>query len=343
MATTAATSALILAGGIVTTTGSGLAVPDWPTTFGYNMFLYPWEKMTGGILYEHSHRLIGSLVGLLTLALAILLWAAGSQRWVAWLGTVALAAVLVQGVLGGLRVVLLANHLAFIHGVVAQGFLVLTASLALFTSRMWNDQAKSLTTEIAGRVRALCLFTTVGIFVQIILGAIVTHTGRRVDAHIGLAVVLSVLVPLLTQRVFVRLADWPHLTRPAGYLRAAWIVQLILGLGAYVAGFHLTDTPMVCSFLSRIHTPQQRRVMVTRVQILLREEQDRRLGALARRLRISKASLVREGVETVLQRREAGGRDSLLDLIGQAGRVGRNDISRRHDAYLSAAERGRAR
>ncbi len=82
---------------------------------------------------------------------------------------------------------------------------------------------------------------------------------------------------------------------------------------------------------------------MTRVQILLTEEQDRRLEALARRLRTSKASLVREGVETVLQRRQAPTGDPLLDLVGQAGRVGRKDISRRHDAYLSAAERRRAR
>ena len=244
VATTAATFALILAGGIVTTTGAGLAVPDWPTTFGYDMFSFPWAKMTGGILYEHSHRLIGSLVGLLTLSLAILLWVADRRRWVAWLGALALAAVVVQGILGGLRVVLLANHLAFVHGVVAHGFLALVASLALFTSRAWNDQAKSLPTEVAARLRGLCLFATVGIFVQIILGAIVTHTGRRVDAHIGLAVVLSVLVPLLTQRMFVRLEDRPHLTRPASHLRAAWIVQLILGLGSYVARFHGLEVPM---------------------------------------------------------------------------------------------------
>ena len=246
--TTGATFLLILAGGVVTSTGSGLAVPDWPTTFGYNMFLYPWEKMTGGILYEHSHRLIGSMVGLLTLALAVLLWAAASRRWVAWLGVVALAGVIVQGILGGLRVVLLANHLAFVHGVFAHALLGFMASLALFTSRAWNEDVRPLPTALAGRLRALCLFATAGIFVQIVLGAIVTHTSKRVDAHIGLAVVLSVLVPLLTQRVLVRLADWPHLTRPASYLRAAWIVQLILGLGSYVARFHGVEVPMAPLF-----------------------------------------------------------------------------------------------
>ncbi len=82
---------------------------------------------------------------------------------------------------------------------------------------------------------------------------------------------------------------------------------------------------------------------MTRVQILLSEEQDRRLEALAHRLGASKSTLVREGVESVLQRREAGTSDALLELVGQAGRVGRKDVSRRHDAYLGDAKRKRVR
>src|SRR5258706_11724593 len=83
---------LILVGGLVTNTGSALAVPDWPTTFGYNMFLYPWSRMVGGIFYEHSHRLIGSLVGMLTVAFALSVWLAEPRRWVRRLSCVAVAA-----------------------------------------------------------------------------------------------------------------------------------------------------------------------------------------------------------------------------------------------------------
>src|SRR5213592_662720 len=97
--TTVATFPLLFVGGLVTSTGSGLAVPDWPTTFGYNMVLFPWSRMVGGILYEHSHRLMGALVGLLTLALAGALWRAGGR--LRRLGLVAVAVVLAQGVLGG--------------------------------------------------------------------------------------------------------------------------------------------------------------------------------------------------------------------------------------------------
>jgi len=79
LATLAATCVLILFGGLVTNTGAALAVPDWPSTFGHNMFLFPWSGMVGGIFYEHSHRLIGALVGVLTLGLAAALWPLGGR------------------------------------------------------------------------------------------------------------------------------------------------------------------------------------------------------------------------------------------------------------------------
>src|SRR5262249_56432210 len=79
LVTLTATGVLIVLGGLVTNTGAGLAVPDWPSTFGHNMFLFPWSQMIGGILYEHSHRLVGALVGLLTLVLSAALWREGGR------------------------------------------------------------------------------------------------------------------------------------------------------------------------------------------------------------------------------------------------------------------------
>src|ERR1700752_1223312 len=98
------TAILIFAGGLVTSTGSGLSVPDWPNTYGWNMFTFPLEKMVGGIRYEHSHRLIAGTVGFLILVLAIWLWRAEPRRWVRRLGYFALAAVITQGILGGITV-----------------------------------------------------------------------------------------------------------------------------------------------------------------------------------------------------------------------------------------------
>ena len=98
---------LIAAGGMVTSTDSGLAVPDWPNTYGQFMFSFPLEKMVGGIFYEHGHRMIASTVGFLTIILALWTWKADPRRWIGKLGVTALAAVIVQGLLGGITVLLL--------------------------------------------------------------------------------------------------------------------------------------------------------------------------------------------------------------------------------------------
>ena len=242
--TAAATFLLILVGGVVTSTGTGMAVPDWPTTFGYNMFLYPWSKMVGGVLYEHTHRLLGSLVGALALTLAVVLRAVEDRRLVCGLGIAALAAVVVQGVLGGLRVVLAAEALAIVHGAFAHAVFALVAAIALFTSRSWRAAAPSVRSASALRLRRLALLTTVGLYLQIVLGTFVTHLGIRLDAHLLGAAVISVAVILLGFRVMSGRADWPELVRPAEALRALWILQLLLAAGAYVARFHAAEVPL---------------------------------------------------------------------------------------------------
>src|ERR1043165_6588072 len=103
--TACATVPLLFIGGLVTSKGAGLAVPDWPTSFGYNMFLYPWSKMVGNIFYEHSHRLFASAVGFLTIVLAVTFWFKEDRPWVRWLALGALGLVIAQGIVGGLRVV----------------------------------------------------------------------------------------------------------------------------------------------------------------------------------------------------------------------------------------------
>ena len=245
--TAGATFLLILAGGLVTNTGAGLAVPDWPTTFGYTMFLYPWSKMVGGILYEHSHRLIGSVVGLLTLTLTLALWAVEPRRWVRWLGCVALGAVIIQGVLGGLRVVLLQESLAIVHGALAQAFFGLMASVALFTSREWNEETAPLREEGTGRLLWLSAFTTGVIYLQLVVGALLTHVGARLDAHLLLAGLIAVLVPRLTTRIFARHAAEPRLLRPAVVLCVLLVLQILLGLGSYVHRFTSLELPVVSS------------------------------------------------------------------------------------------------
>jgi len=239
--TAAATFLLILVGGVVTNSGTGMAVPDWPTTFGYNMFLYPWSKMVGGVLYEHTHRLLGSLVGSLTLTLAVVLWAVEPRTSVRGLGIAALAAVVIQGVLGGLRVVLATDALAIVHGAFAHAFFALVATIALFTSPSWHEAVPVVRSTGAFRLRRLAVSTTVGLYVQILLGTLVTHRGARLDAHLFVAALVSVAVIVLGFRIMPGRADWPELVRPTEALRALWILQLLLALGAYVARFHAAD------------------------------------------------------------------------------------------------------
>src|SRR5205823_848761 len=126
-----ATLLLICSGGMVTSKGVGLAVPDWPTTFGYNMFLFPTSKWVGGILFEHTHRLTASVVGFLTIILEAWLWRTDSPRWVRNLGLVALAAVILQGILGGLRVTMLKAQIGIFHACLAQAFLGVVVVIAV--------------------------------------------------------------------------------------------------------------------------------------------------------------------------------------------------------------------
>ncbi|MGH9311659.1 MAG: COX15/CtaA family protein [Vicinamibacterales bacterium] len=184
----AATLSLIVAGAMVTSTGSGLAVPDWPTTYGYNMFAFPPSKWVGGVFYEHGHRLIASTVGFLTIILAVWLCRAEPRGWVRRLGLLALAAVIVQGILGGLTVrFFLPAPISIGHAGLAQIFFCLTVSIALFTSRGWISGYVAPSGEVARgpspaidddrTLRRLTIATTALIYLQILLGATMRHTG----------------------------------------------------------------------------------------------------------------------------------------------------------------------
>jgi cytochrome c oxidase assembly protein subunit 15 len=228
VATALATFALILFGGLVTNTGAALAVPDWPTTFGHNMFLYPWSGMVGGIFYEHSHRLIGALVGLLTLALAGSLWPAGGSLRV--LGLVAAAAVCVQGLLGGLRVVLLRETLAIVHGCLAQAFFALVVLLAFLTSARAGQAARESDTTS----RPLAVGAALLVYLQIVLGAFLTHAGW-LDLHLAGAVAVFALLPVLTARL--RRSGDPVAAPLSRVLLALLGLQLLLGVGSYLSRF----------------------------------------------------------------------------------------------------------
>lgn len=271
--TTGATLALILAGGLVTSTGAGLAVPDWPTTFGYNMFLFPWSRMVGGILVEHSHRLIGAGVGLLTLTLALWLWVSERRRWLRWLGIIALGAVIVQGILGGLRVVLLEQTLAIVHAALAQAFFALAVSLAFFTSREGKEVPQQIPAAVPRRLQYLSLLTTGVIYVQLIVGGVLRHTGLALGAHLLFAALVSIHVFFLAVVIMRDYSERPRLVRPVILLSGLLILQLGLGLGSYLGKFTPragTIDPLIVVVLSTTHVAIGALMLATGLVLTLR-------------------------------------------------------------------------
>ena len=169
----AATAVLLFVGGLVTSTGSAMAVPTWPLDFGT---LFP--RMTGGVLFEMGHRLVAGTVALLTVALAVWLWLAESRSWVRWLGVVAAVTILLQAVLGGLTVLLrLPLALAISHAGVAQVMFCLNVTLALVTSRGWIETPRPVSDTGSPSLRTLTAATVVVVYFQILIGALVRHTG----------------------------------------------------------------------------------------------------------------------------------------------------------------------
>ena len=314
---------LVSIGGIVTSTDSGMAVPDWPTTFGYNMFSYPLSKTISGyilsidaglqvdldnsnlsprlrdaietkddhislspiseievielgklwrlndgknhriftvrktaselevyvrgVFAEHSHRLMGSIVGLLTILLAISIWKFDQRRWMKWLGGIASFGVITQGVLGGLRVTEISVIFAVIHACLAQAFLALCCGLILFTSREWTEGHHQV--EGAVLLRRLSIFTTGGVYCQLIWGAILRHTASQLQTHVFFAILVANCVLWIISRVFIHHRNFAKFTVPSLFLGVFLILQVVLGIGAWLSEFQLGDS---LTYLTRI-------------------------------------------------------------------------------------------
>jgi len=173
---------LIGLGGLVTSHEAGMSVPDWPTSLHRNMFLLPFSEWSGGVFYEHTHRLLASGVGFFTTVLAIWLWLKDSRPWLHWLGIAAFLLVILQGILGGLRVRWQLDWLGVPHGAVAQAFLVLTCAIALFTSRWWQNSEVEKQNHVPRGLRSHVLYVTLLIFIQLLIAATMRHQ------HAGLAI-----------------------------------------------------------------------------------------------------------------------------------------------------------
>ena len=235
---------LVVAGGLVTSNEAGLAVVDWPNTFGSNMFLYPLSRMTGGIFYEHAHRLFGTLVGLATLAVAVRLWRTDARSSVRAVAALAVVLVVVQGLLGGLRVtgrltlstaaedMAPSIGLAVLHGVLGQVFLALMVALSAATSRRWRSAPAAEPAVSAAGDRTLQAALICALLVQLVLGAIQRHLAQGLLIHITLAAIVAVVAIVVGARAWgLYNGSWP-VQRLGQLLMSVVGVQVALGIAA---------------------------------------------------------------------------------------------------------------
>ncbi len=234
-------------GGLVTSHAAGLAVVDWPNSFGYNMFLYPLGRMTGGIYFEHAHRLFGSLVGITTLVLALHLQRREPRAWVRGLAWMALGAVAVQGVLGGLRVtgrftlstspadVAPSLGLAVVHGVLGQLFFAVMVGLAVVTSTTWRSDRAAAQRASASTERQLSAILIGVVFVQLVVGAVQRHLVAGLLVHITLAILVLSVGLAATLRAWGLYSEIPVLPRLGRALLGLLSLQIVLGVVALAA------------------------------------------------------------------------------------------------------------
>ena len=248
-----ATFPLLWVGGLVTTTDAGMAVPDWPSTYGYNLFLYPWQSWLAGpwdLFVEHGHRLLASGVGLLTIGLVAVLWRSHERRWLRLLSLAALALVIFQGVLGGMRVLLDEQTLAMLHGCTGPLFFALAVAMVVFTSKTWRTGASSQASSAAGHVRRLAVATAILVYLQLVFGAVLRHVPVDSDPgafllavrfHLLLAGVLVLHVLLLTWSTLRHFRAERPLVRLALALCGLITLQILLGAGTWIVKFAVPD------------------------------------------------------------------------------------------------------
>jgi cytochrome c oxidase assembly protein subunit 15 len=242
-----ATFFLIIAGALVTSNDAGLATSDWPLSNGQ---VFP--KMVGNLFWEHGHRMVATTVGMLTIALFITILFKESRSWVRKLGLFALLAVIAQGLLGGLTVkLMLPLAVSAAHATLAQLFFCTTVSLAVFTSRSWIEARPLREEKDSPPLRYLGTVAVVTIFLQLIIGATLRHSAtwdrplpiELVLTHVGGAFAVLLALGATSITVLRRHRDEKFLTRPALFAISLLVVQLFLGLAAYLTRLASPNDP----------------------------------------------------------------------------------------------------
>src|SRR3984893_6884104 len=224
---------LLIAGALVTSNDAGLSVPDWPTSFGS---WYKIPKLVGGVRFEHIHRMIAQVAGLLTLILAIWTWRVEKRRWLRLLAYAAVGTVIAQGILGGLTVKFyLPPAISSAHATLAQTFFCIAVVIALFTGQRWIEEQPRV--EFDDRKPSLVTLTLLSIFVlyvQLILGAMFRHHGLSWWPHVVHAGVVSFVLAWTAVRALSVYSQIEAVRRPAILMLSLVIAQLCLGFTAFL-------------------------------------------------------------------------------------------------------------
>jgi len=240
---------LVVAGASVTSNQAGLSVPDWPLSYGQVM-----PQMTGGVLFEHGHRMVATFVGMLTIGLAIWLTLAERRSWMKTLGWIALGAVVVQGMLGGLTVLLLLPPAVSVsHACLAQLFFSTTVAIAVFTSRSWQDGAELVQDYGTPSLRSLAVMVPVLLLAQVALGAAFRHGAMTVMAHVIGAMVVTPAVLIVCAFVLHQFPEHRSLRRGAIALLSITLAQVMLGIGAYFTRSNVDKNPLLMVIVTVAH------------------------------------------------------------------------------------------
>jgi cytochrome c oxidase assembly protein subunit 15 len=242
-----ATFPLIWVGGLVTTYDAGMAVPDWPTTYGYNLFLYPLTTWIAGpwdLFIEHGHRLLGALVGVITIALVVATWKSERRTWLRWAVLAALALVIFQGVLGGQRVVRNSRQLAQIHGIIGPAFFTLSVFLVAATSKWWR-QAKQPAPGLGDYFVSAWMMAGLALL-QLVLGSQLRHVDSFTSSgtfsacvafHITGALLLLVMATAVSISACRQFKSYRELRWPAAALGMLVACQVALGAGTWIVKY----------------------------------------------------------------------------------------------------------
>lgn len=241
-----ATFPLIWVGGLVTTYKAGMAVPDWPTTYGYNLFLYPWQTWVFGpfdLFIEHGHRLLGALVGLLAIAFVVVVFRREPNRKMRAAAIGALLMVIVQGLLGGARVRLVEQGLAMVHGCFGLATFAYLAAMGVVTSHFWKTHVPVANSTSSRSLLRLSVSLTLLVYMQVVLGALLRHIPVAAPPQLfRVAVLFHLLVAaavvahsvLVFRRIRADYRSESVLVWPALTLLGLVLLQLLFGASTWV-------------------------------------------------------------------------------------------------------------